>query len=690
MTLRTPVVLLAGALIVLPACSRPPAAPPAASAPVVHGIDVAGMDRSVKPGDDFNAYANGGWAKATTIPADKSSAGPWATVSDLTRQRTADLIRGFSSAGTQAGDEERKIGDFYAAYMDEAAIESKGYAPLAQALEAIAAIGDRHALARAIGATMRADVDPLNNTNFQTGHLFGVFVSQGLDDPSHNVPYLLQGGLGLPDREYYLSSTPQMAAIRTAYQTYLVSAFSLAGLSDPQIRAAHVLALETKIARAHATRVASADVSAARRWRRADFASKAPGLDWPAFFDAASLSAAPDVIVWQPKAVPGLAALVASEPLDAWKDWLAFHAMDDVGNVLPKAFVDARFACYGKALSGVEALRPRWQRGVDFTSDALGEAVGKAYVARYFPAETKARVQAMVGDLIHAFGARIDALTWMSAATKAKAKDKLATLRVGVGYPDTWRDYSGLVVQKDDAFGNFQRASLFDYKYFLAKLGQTPDRSEWWMTPQTVNAVNLPLQNALNFPAAFIQPPFFDPDADAAYNYGSMGAVIGHEISHSFDDQGSQFDAEGRLANWWTKEDLAHFHAAGQALAAQFDKYRPFPDLAVNGHQTLSENIADVAGLSVAYDAYRLSLHGQLAPQAQGFSGDQEFFISYAQGWRSKEREAALRQRITTDGHAPDEYRADSVRNLDAWYAAFDVQPGQTLYLAPNNRVRVW
>jgi predicted metalloendopeptidase len=296
----------------------------------------------------------------------------------------------------------------------------------------------------------------------------------------------------------------------------------------------------------------------------------------------------------------------------------------------------------------------------------------------------------MVGDLIHAFGARIDALTWMSASTKAKAKAKLATLRVGVGYPDTWRDYSGLVVQKDDAFGNFQRASLFDYKYFLAKLGQTPDRSEWWMTPQTVNAVNLPLQNALNFPAAFIQPPFFDPGADAAYNYGSMGAVIGHEISHSFDDQGSQFDAEGRLANWWTKDDLAHFRAAGEALAAQFDKYRPFPDLAVNGHQTLSENIADVAGLSVAYDAYRLSLHGQPAPQAQGFTGDQEFFISYAQGWRSKEREAVQRQRIATDGHAPDEYRADTVRNLDAWYAAFDVPPGQTLYLAPADRVRVW
>ncbi len=335
-------------------------------------------------------------------------------------------------------------------------------------------------------------------------------------------------------------------------------------------------------------------------------------------------------------------------------------------------------------------MRARWQRGVDFTSGALGEAVGKAYVTKYFPPETKARVQAMVGDLVKAFGARIDALTWMSPETKAKAKDKLRTLRVGVGYPDAWRDYSSLDIRKDDALGNLERSSLFDYHYHLAKLGKPVDRGEWWMTPQTVNAVNLPLQNALNFPAAFIQPPFFDAAASDAYNYGSMGAVIGHEISHSFDDQGSQFDADGRLANWWTKADLDHFKAASEALARQFDAYHPFPDLAVNGHQTLSENIADVAGLSVAYDAYRLSLASHPVADWQGFTPDQQFFLSFGQSWRDKERDASLRQRVTADGHAPDEYRADAVRNLDAWYAAFQIQAGQRLFLAPADRVRVW
>jgi predicted metalloendopeptidase len=385
-----------------------------------------------------------------------------------------------------------------------------------------------------------------------------------------------------------------------------------------------------------------------------------------------------------------LSALVASESLDAWKDWLTFHAINEASLVLPKAFVDARFGFFGKALTGAEVMRPRWQRGVDFTSSALGDAVGQAYVQKYFPPETKAKVEAMVHDLIQAFNTRIDALTWMTPATKAKAKAKVATLRVGVGYPDTWRDYASLEIVNGDALGNDDRADLFEYRYQLAKLAKPVDRGEWWMTPQTVNAVNLPLQNALNFPAAILQPPFFDAQASAAYNYGSMGAVIGHEISHSFDDQGSQFDADGRLANWWTPDDLAHFKTAGEALAAQYDAYKPFPDLAINGHQTLSENIADVAGLSAAFDAYHASLHGAPAPDWQGFTGDQQFFISYGQSWRTKFREPALRQQVTTDGHAPDEYRADTVRNLDAWYTAFAVQPGQKLFLAEKDRVKVW
>ena len=647
------------------------------------------MDRSVAPGDDFNAYANGGWTKATPIPADKPSWGIGAMLADETRKRNQAIIQE-AGQGANAGADPRKIGDFYSSYMDEAAIEQKGIAPLKPKFDAIAAINDRHTLSRALGERLRADVDALNSTNFQTGNLFGVWVTQGLTDPSHSYPYLLQGGLEMPDRDYYVSNSPHMQELRKQYQSHIATTFQLAGFSDAAARAARVFTLETKMANVHATRVESEEVTHVVLWKREELVSKAPGLDWAALLDAAALKEVPFFQVWHPKAIPGLSALVASEPLDTWKDWLRFHDVEDAGSFLPKAFVDERFNFYGKALNGIPELRPRWQRGVDFTNAALGDAVGRMYVERYFPKETKAKVEAMVSDLSKAFAKRIDALTWMSPATKTKAKQKLETLKVGVGYTDHWVDYSGLEIVKGDALGNVERAELFEYRRQLAKLHQSIDRSEWWMTPQTVNAVNLPLQNALNFPAAILQPPFFDSNADAAHNYASMGAVIGHEISHSFDDQGAQFDAEGRLANWWTKEDFDHFKSAGEALAAQFDQYRPFPDLAVNGHQTLSENIADVAGLLAAYDAYRLTLNGKSDVVKDGFTGDQRFFISYGQTWRQKIRDAALRNQIATDGHAPDQYRADIVRNLDQWYEAFSVQPQQKLYLEPKNRVHVW
>lgn len=676
-------ILAAAAIAAAPACRT-------ASPPLSAGIDVAGMDKSVAPGDDFNAYTNGGWIKATPIPADKPSYGIFTILADKTRQRTLKLIEEAAQPGSNGSADARKIGDFYSSFMDEAAIESKGIAPLKPQFDAIAAIANRRDLARVLGSRLRADVDPLNATNFQTGNLFGVWVTQGLTDPSRSVPYLLQGGLGMPDRDYYLSANPHMVELRKQYQTYIAAMFKLAGFPDAAARAARVFALETKMAAVHATRVESQEVHGVVSWKREELATKAPGLDWPTLLDAAGLKDAPVFMIWHPKAVPGLSAVAAKEPLESWKDWLTFHTVDDAGSFLPKAFVQERFNFYGKALSGIPELRPRWQRGVDLTNLALGDAVGKLYVERYFPPETRAKAQAMVSDLVKAFGKRIDALTWMSPETKAKAKQKLETLKVGVGYPDRWRDYSSLEIVKGDALGNAQRAELFEYHWQLAKLHQPVQRDEWWMTPQTVNAVNLPLQNALNFPAAILQPPFFDVNADAAHNYGSMGAVIGHEISHSFDDQGSQFDAEGRLSNWWTKADLEHFKAAGEALVAQFDTYRPFPDLAVNGRQTLSENIADVAGLLTAYDAYKLSLDGKPDVVKDGFNGDQRFFISFGQSWRSRIRDAALRQEITTDGHAPEQYRADTVRNLDPWYDAFSVKPAQKLYLAPKDRVRVW
>jgi len=677
------VVLFAVAMAAASGCRN--AAPPLKS-----GIDLAGMDKSAAPGDDFNEYANGAWSKATPIPADKASYGAGTILADETRTRTRTLIEDAAKSPSAGNAGFRKVGDYYASYMDEAAIESKGTEPLKPQLQAIAAIADRHALARALGGRLRADVDPLNNTNFETGNLFGVWVTQGLEDPSRSYPYLLQGGLGMPDRDYYVSATPQMAELRKQYQAHIAAVFQLAGVSDSAGRAARVVALETKMAGVHATRVESEDVHGAVSWKRSEFDTKAPGLDWTALLDAATLKDAPIFIIWHPKAVSGLSALAAKEPLDVWKDWLTFHTIDHASAFLPKAFVEESFKFYGKALSGVPEMRPRWQRGVDFTSFALGDAVGKAYTERHFPPETKTKVQAMVSDLMKAFGRRIDALAWMTPETKAKAKRKLDTLKVGVAYPDRWVEYSGLDIVKGDALGNEQRAESFEYRRQLAKLQHPVDRGEWWMTPQTVNAVNLPLQNALNFPAAIIQSPYFDAQADAAHNYGSMGAIIGHEISHSFDDQGSQFDAEGHLANWWTKDDFDHFKAAGQGLAAQFDTYRPFPDLAVNGSQTLSENIADLAGILAAYDAYHLSLGGKPDAVKDGLSGDRRFFVSYAQSWRTKMRDAELRRRIATDGHAPDQYRVVTVRNVDAWYDAFSVSPGQKLYLPPPQRVRIW
>jgi len=687
-------VLLAVATAAASGCraSAPPSDAKSSSTPAPSsGLDLTAIDRSVDPGDDFYAFANGAWLKRTEIPADRSTWGPTETMIEDTATRTRQLLEEAGRASAAAGTVQQQAADFYASYMDEAAIEAKGLAPLKPLLDRIAAIDSVPGLSRALGDEVRADVDALNSTNFHTDRLFGVWVTGNLNDPATSVPYLLQGGLDMPDREYYVAASPRMTDIRKAFTAHVAQMLTLAGVPKADDAAAAVVALETRMARVHATRAESLDVLKANNpWARADFATKAPGLDWPAFFTGARLDRAPTIVVWHPAATRGLSALVRSEPLASWKQWLTFHAIDRYAAMLPKAVVDARFAFHGKTLNGTPQLAERWKIAVNWTNNALPEAVGQLYVARYFPPETKAQVQGMVKNLIVAFGARIDRLDWMSPATKVKAKQKLATLRVGVGYPDTWVDYRPLQVVKGDAFGNRQRAELFDYEHELAKLGAPVDKGEWWMSPQTVNAVNLPLQNALNFPAAILAPPSFDASAPAATNYGAIGSVIGHEITHSFDDQGAMFDADGRLANWWTKEDLAHFQAAGARLAAQYDAYMPFPDLHLNGRQTLSENIADVAGLATAYDGWRASLGSSTAPAANGFSGAQQFFLAYAQGWLTKWREPALRQAVIADGHAPGEYRADTVRNLDTWYDAFDVKGGRRLYLAPDQRVQVW
>jgi putative endopeptidase len=648
----------------------------------------SGVDASIAPGDDFFGYANGGWFRDNPIPPDRASYGVSAVLSEQARTRVVELIR--ESADGGQGTQARKVGDAYQSYLDEAAVEAKGLAPLKPQLDAIAAIADKKALARALGAQLRADVDPLNATNFETPHLFGLFVSQGLTDPSVNMPFLLQGGLGLGDREYYVSTQPKMATLRTQYEEHVAVMLGLAGFGAPKEKAAKVMALELRLAQVHATRTESEDVSAPQVVPRAELATRAPGLDWSTFLEAASLGSQPSFTLWHPKAIAGLSALVASEPLESWKLLLAAHALDEAAPLLSKAFVTARFEFYGKVLRGVPAQRERWKRAVDFTSRVLPDAVGQLYVARYFSPQAKAQVTALVQDVVKAFGKRIQGLTWMAPDTRKRALEKLSTLKVGVGYPDTWIDDGPLEIRRDDLLGNAQRAEAFVYARALAKLGKPPDRSEWWMAAQEVNALNMPLLNALNFPAAILQPPYFDPAAEPLVNYAGIGATIGHEICHSFDNVGAAFDAQGRLHNWWTPEDLAHFNAEAERLAAQFDAYEPLPGLKVNGHQTNSENIADVAGLAAAYDAWKLSLKGKPAPVKGGLTGDQRFFLSFAQSWREVLREEALRAQVVADGHAPAQYRGDAVRNFDAWYTAFKVKPGQKLYLAPAARVRVW
>jgi len=653
------------------------------------GIDLAGIDKSIDPGDDFFAYANGAWSKAAQIPADRPSYGAFDAIAEKVDARTADLIKG---AGKSANDPEaRKIGDYYDAFMDESAIEKKGLDPIKAELEEINGIADKVSLARVLGSQLRADVDPLNATSFYTDRLFGIWVSPDFNNPTHNVPYMLQGGLGLPDRDNYLGTAKDDVELQAKYREHIVTILKLAQISDAEAKAGRIYDLEKMMATAHTTRTDSADVRKANNpWAMKEFSTKAPGLDWATYFRAAGLSGQPTIIVWQPSGVTGISALVGNQPIDVWKEYLTFHAIERASALLPKPFATELFKFYGTTVNGIPQQSDRWKRAVNNTNAALGDAVGKLYVKQYFPPEAKAKIQAMVKNIIAAFGKRIDNLTWMTPATRAKAKAKLGTLYVGVGYPEHWRDYSALKILRDDPLGNAERSNLFDYQWTVAKLSHPVDKTEWWMTPQTVNALNLPIQNGLNFPAAILNPPFFDPKADEVENYGSIGAVIGHEISHSFDDQGSQFDAYGRLLNWWTPQDLEHFRASADRLAAEFDAYEPLPGLHVNGKLTLSENIADVAGLSAAYDAYRSVSGGKSAPNAKGLTDDQRFFIAFAQSWRSKTRPEFLRVQLTTDGHAPDQYRADTVRNLDAWYQAFNIQPGRKLYLAPDARVRVW
>jgi putative endopeptidase len=648
------------------------------------GFDRGGMDPNAAPGASFYGYANGGWLKATQIPADKSNYGMFTVLSDRSDDRTKLIIESASAAD---GADGQKIADYYKSFMDEAAIEAKGVAPIKPTLDAIAAIKDTSGV---IG------MFAVNSRHFSTSP-FNTAVGQDDRAPETHIANIAQGGLGLPDRDMYDAKSNQFAPQREGYKKYITTMFTLIGSKDAEKRAAAVYALEAKIAAVSWTRVQNRDPQKTyNKMTVAELQKLAPGMDWKPWLKATGLEGQTAFNVNQPTAIAGISKLVKSEPLAVWKDYLTLHLLTDAASYLPKNFVDAKFEMFGKVLTGTPELRERWKRGVDQVTAAMGEAVGKIYVGKYFTAATKAQADALVKNLLISMGQRLDALAWMSPETKAKAKEKLATYNPKIGYPKKWRDYSALKVVAGDPVGNAERAAAFEYDRLLAKLGKPVDRDEWGMTPMTVNAYYNPTLNEIVFPAAILQPPFFDPNADAAVNYGGIGAVIGHEISHGFDDQGAQYDATGALKNWWTKDDTDKFKTATAKLVAQYSAYCPFAAAdgkaaqCVKGELTLGENIADLAGLTVAYNAYKLSLGGKEAPIVDGLTGDQRFFLGWAQVWRRLYRVPELQNRLVTDPHSPSEYRTSVVRNLDVWYEAFKPQPTDALYLAPDKRVKIW
>lgn len=648
-----------------------------------------GVDPNIKPGDNFFAYANAGWLKATEIPAGKDRWGPRNELDQKTHQQIAQLLE--DARAEPMGSTARKVADFRAAYLDEAAIETRGATPLKPMLDTIDRVHDKAALIRLLGRGLRADVDPLNWGVYNSSHLLGLSVEEGNNGERAYVAFLLQGGLGLPDREHYVSTEPGMQALRTSYQAYIGRLLALTGVSRADQRADAVMALETAIAQSHATREASAnDHNADNLWTRADFAREAPGMDWPAFFAAAGLARQEAFVVWQPTSMKGVAELVATQPLQVWKDYLRFHVVDRYADVLPRAFAEPALALHGATVSGQAQPSPRAQRALDATQSAMSEALGRMYVERYFPAKQKARVQAIVANVTDAFRHRVERVMWMSPATRTLALAKLKTLYVGVGYPERWQDYSDLAVDPADAVGNLRRVAERNYRRAIARLGQPVDMTEWGIAPQTVGAILVFQQNMYDFAAALLQAPKFDSTASDAASYGAIGAIIGHDVSHFVDILGAEYEVGGRNRRWWTAEDMSGYEAATAALVNQFSGYHPFPDLSVNGKVTLTENLADLGGLAAAFDAYRQTLGGRAGDTAYVRQQDRQFFIGFAQGYRSKLNEDALRKQLATDNHAPDRYRIATVRNIDAWYDAFDVLPGQQLYLEPNARVRIW
>ncbi|ODU24266.1 MAG: peptidase M13 [Sphingopyxis sp. SCN 67-31] len=637
------------------------------------GFDTTGMDKSVLPGNDFYAYANGTWAKNTAIPADKSNYGMFTALADLSQKRTQEILE------AAKGDPNSMIGRAYASYLDSASVEAKGLAPIQPWLAKIRAV-DKPGLAALLAEADRNGVS----------HFFGGYVGQDDKNPDVYIYTMFQGGLGMPDRDFYLKDNERNAKLQAAYLKHLENVLTLAGEQDAAARAQAIYAFEKQIATVHWDKNDSSDATKVyNKMTLAELEKAAPGFDWTTFVRGIGVKE-DALLVSQPSAFTGEAKLIADAPIGVLRDALLVRSLDGFSDVLPDAVAQEAFSFYGTALSGTPQMQERWKRAVDFTTGNLGEAVGKDYVAKYFPPETKAEMDKLVKNVIAALGHRIDNLAWMQPETKVKAKKKLANFTTKIGYPDRWKDYGSLEIRADDLFGNALRANQWQHDDNISRLGGPIRRWEWGMTPMTVNAYANFGMNEIVFPAAILQPPFFDPKADPAINYGGIGAVIGHEISHHFDDQGSKYDETGKLADWWTPEDVKAFEAASKALVAQYDAYEVLPGEHLDGTFTLGENIGDLAGLNIAYDAYKASLGGKEAPVIDGLTGDQRFFLGWAQVWRRNYREQNLSQRISTDPHSPSIQRTWVSRNLDPWYKAYQVKPGQKLYLDPKDRVRIW
>ena len=647
------------------------------------GVDRALFDTSVRPQDDLYHAIDGTWLKNTPIPADKSNYGAFTKLADDAEAQLRSIIEELAAkAGKQPGSVEQKIGDYYAAFMDEAKAEQLGLAPIEPELARIAAIKDKKELPVLMAELVRKGVNvPLVP-----------YVHQDPKDSTRYAGDFFQAGLGLPDRDFYLIADDKFKGIRASYLAHVQKMFELAKIDGAAQKAGSVLELETALAKAQWDKVENRDpVKTYNAYEPAKLAEVSRQIDWPQYLDAVGYGALKQVLISQPTYVAGFGKLLDSGSLEAWKTYLAWHVINAHAELLSAAFVDEDFAFNGKILNGQQEQRPRWKRGVGGVENSLGEAAGQIYVQRHFPAENKARIEQLVKNLIAAYAVAIDGLEWMSADTKKAAQEKLSKFTYKIGYPDVWRDYAALEVKAGDSVGNAQRAAAFGYDRDIAKLGKPIDRKEWHMTPQTVNAYYNPEMNEIVFPAAILQPPFFQADAEDAVNYGGIGAVIGHEISHGFDDQGSQYDGDGNLRMWWTDEDRKKFEALGNALAAQYDAYEPVKGYHVNGKFTLGENIADLGGLTIAHAAYLKSLGGKPSPVIDGFTGDQRFFIGWAQVWRRKYRDENLLNRLSTDPHSPSEYRCNGVViNVPAFGTAFEVKPEDKLFRTPEQRIKIW